>query len=324
MAAFDLDRHRQTRHSASHCCSGGHYTPILIGVVSTVLVFSFAALVSLWFRRPHSVLDVWLMVVMCAWMFDIALSAMLNVARFDLGFYPGRIYGLCAASFVLAVLLDRQCRPCRPNWPACSEQSAGRRPPKAISAPNANGFSARSWNPPTMPSSPRRSAAPSPRWNRRRRTPVRLHFDGGGRQADRYHRPAGPARRGPHHPRAGRPRRGDRAIRDPAHTQGRPQRRCVAEHLTDPVGRGRNHRRLQNRARHHGEQADAEGAQSGDRGTAAHLRDLAGPHPGDRYGRKFHPGQPERQDHPRLRSVRDDRAQRHRVHPPRRSRKHAR
>ena len=45
------------------------------------------------------------MVVMCAWLFDIALSAILNAARFDLGFYAGRIYGLCAASFVLAVLL---------------------------------------------------------------------------------------------------------------------------------------------------------------------------------------------------------------------------
>ena len=50
-------------------------------------------------------LDIWLMVVMCAWLFDIALSAILNAARFDLGFYAGRIYGLCAASFVLAVLL---------------------------------------------------------------------------------------------------------------------------------------------------------------------------------------------------------------------------
>ena len=45
------------------------------------------------------------MVVMCAWMFDIALSGILNAARFDLGFYAGRFYGLCAASFVLAVLL---------------------------------------------------------------------------------------------------------------------------------------------------------------------------------------------------------------------------
>ena len=50
-------------------------------------------------------IDVWLMVVLCAWLFDIALSAIVNVARFDLGFYAGRIYGLCAASFVLAVLL---------------------------------------------------------------------------------------------------------------------------------------------------------------------------------------------------------------------------
>jgi len=85
--------------------SGGHYTPVFIGVVTTVLGFCVAALVSLWIRRPHSVLDIWLMVVLCAWVFDIALSALLNVARFDLGFYLGRIYGLFAASFVLAVLL---------------------------------------------------------------------------------------------------------------------------------------------------------------------------------------------------------------------------
>jgi PAS domain S-box-containing protein len=85
--------------------SGGHYSPVMIGVVSTVLLFCAAALGALWFRKPHSVIDVWLMVVLCAWLFDIALSAMLNVARFDLGFYAGRIYGLCAASFVLAVLL---------------------------------------------------------------------------------------------------------------------------------------------------------------------------------------------------------------------------
>jgi PAS domain S-box-containing protein len=83
----------------------GHYTPVMLGVVSTVWCLSLAALAMLWSRRPHSVLDIWLMVVLCAWLFDIALSAILNVARFDLGFYLGRIYGLCAASFVLAVLL---------------------------------------------------------------------------------------------------------------------------------------------------------------------------------------------------------------------------
>ena len=45
------------------------------------------------------------MVVMCAWLFDIALAAVFNAGRFDLGFYAGRIYGLLAASFVLMVLL---------------------------------------------------------------------------------------------------------------------------------------------------------------------------------------------------------------------------
>jgi PAS domain S-box-containing protein len=85
--------------------SEGHYTATMIGVVSAAWSLSLAALLVLWFRRRHSVLDIWLMVVLCAWLFDIALSAIVNVARFDLGFYVGRIYGLCAATFVLAVLL---------------------------------------------------------------------------------------------------------------------------------------------------------------------------------------------------------------------------
>jgi two-component system NtrC family sensor kinase len=84
---------------------GNHYTPAMIGVVSSVWALSLLAVVALWRRRPHSVLDVWLMVVMCAWLFDIALAAVLNAGRFDLGFYAGRVYGLLAASFVLLVLL---------------------------------------------------------------------------------------------------------------------------------------------------------------------------------------------------------------------------
>jgi PAS domain S-box-containing protein len=85
--------------------SGGRYTSTMIGVVSLVWCLSLAGVVALLLRRPHSLLDVCLMVVLCAWLFDIALSAIVNVARFDLGFYAGRIYGLCAASVLLAVLL---------------------------------------------------------------------------------------------------------------------------------------------------------------------------------------------------------------------------
>jgi hypothetical protein len=42
-----------------------------------LVLLGLVALVLLWLRR-RSVLDLWLMVVMCAWMLDIALSAMLN------------------------------------------------------------------------------------------------------------------------------------------------------------------------------------------------------------------------------------------------------
>ncbi len=81
------------------------YTSAMIGVISSVWILSLIALLVLWRSRPHSVLDWWLMVVMCVWLLDIALSAVLNGGRFDLGFYAGRIYGLLAASFVLLVLL---------------------------------------------------------------------------------------------------------------------------------------------------------------------------------------------------------------------------
>jgi signal transduction histidine kinase len=74
-------------------------------VISSVWALSLLALAVLWRRRPHTVLDLWLMVVMCAWLFDIALAGILSVGRYDLGWYAGRIYGLLAASFVLIVLL---------------------------------------------------------------------------------------------------------------------------------------------------------------------------------------------------------------------------
>ena len=89
---------------------GNRYTPLMIAVVTTVWGASGVALAVLWKRRPHSILDLWLMVVMCAWIFDIALSAVLNGGRFDLGFYAGRVYGLVAASVVLGMLLAQNAR----------------------------------------------------------------------------------------------------------------------------------------------------------------------------------------------------------------------
>ena len=79
---------------------GHRYTPAMIVVVSSVWALSLLALGILWRRRPHAVLDLWLLVVMCAWLFDIALAAGLNAGRFDLGFYGGPPSGLPATKFV--------------------------------------------------------------------------------------------------------------------------------------------------------------------------------------------------------------------------------
>jgi signal transduction histidine kinase len=64
-----------------------------------------AALVLLWTRR-RSVLDMWLMVVCCAWMLDVAMGATLIDGRFNLGWYAGRLFGFSATLFILLVLLS--------------------------------------------------------------------------------------------------------------------------------------------------------------------------------------------------------------------------
>ena len=86
---------------------GDDYTSAMTAVVSAVWLASVVALLLLWHRRQRTVLDLWLMVVMCAWIFDVALAALLNSGRFDVGFYAGRIYGLFASTFVLVVLIWR-------------------------------------------------------------------------------------------------------------------------------------------------------------------------------------------------------------------------
>jgi len=64
-----------------------------------------AALVLLRHQEKQTVLDLWLMVVLFVWIFEIALASVLNAGRFDLGWYAGRIYGLLGSTFVLIVLL---------------------------------------------------------------------------------------------------------------------------------------------------------------------------------------------------------------------------
>src|SRR5260221_11540607 len=68
------------------------YTPAMIFIVSSVWMLSLAALLVLWRRRERSVLDLWLMVVLCAWLFDIGLAAVFNGGRVVLGLFAGPGY----------------------------------------------------------------------------------------------------------------------------------------------------------------------------------------------------------------------------------------
>jgi signal transduction histidine kinase len=75
------------------------------GISPAICLISLAALYLLWQRRNASALDLWLFVVMSAWLCDVGLSAAVGSTRYDLGWYGGRSFGLVAASLLLNALL---------------------------------------------------------------------------------------------------------------------------------------------------------------------------------------------------------------------------
>jgi signal transduction histidine kinase len=74
----------------------------VVGPIAALIVL---ALVLLWLRR-RSVLDLWLMVVLCAYAIEIMLTAFPVPIRFSLGWYAGRVYGVLSGSLVLLILLE--------------------------------------------------------------------------------------------------------------------------------------------------------------------------------------------------------------------------
>ncbi len=76
-------------------------------ISGSVWLLAVIALVLLWWRRRRTVIELWLVVVLFAWVGEIALSVVLAPVRFSVGFYAGRLYGVIAASIVLIVLLSQ-------------------------------------------------------------------------------------------------------------------------------------------------------------------------------------------------------------------------
>ncbi len=81
-----------------------HLQSTLSLAFATILLTAAIALAVLWTRR-YSVLDYWLMLVVCALISEQILVALFSGERFSLGFYAGRAFSFVTSIVVLAVLL---------------------------------------------------------------------------------------------------------------------------------------------------------------------------------------------------------------------------
>jgi signal transduction histidine kinase len=81
-----------------------HFSPLRLYIGSCQIGLSVAALIVLWVRL-RSVLDLWLMVVMCGYAIEVTLTIYPVPARFSMGFYAGLVYGLVSGSLLLFALL---------------------------------------------------------------------------------------------------------------------------------------------------------------------------------------------------------------------------
>jgi signal transduction histidine kinase len=79
-------------------------SPLWSYVAGFLVLSGFLALIVLWVRR-RSVLDLWLMVVMCAYVMEIVMISFPAPVRFSVGWYAGRVCGFLSGSLVLIVLL---------------------------------------------------------------------------------------------------------------------------------------------------------------------------------------------------------------------------
>jgi signal transduction histidine kinase len=80
-------------------------TPTAHFAAAAVAMSCVVALVLLW-SRGSSVLDLWLMVTVSAWLIEITLQGVFLTGRFSLAWYVGRTYSMIAGSVVLIVLLS--------------------------------------------------------------------------------------------------------------------------------------------------------------------------------------------------------------------------
>src|SRR5262249_8401218 len=81
-----------------------HFSSLWLYLAGCLILWNGLAFIFLWMRQ-RSVLDLWLMVVVCAYAIEIYLVSFPGLARFSAGWYAGRIFGFVSSILVLFVLL---------------------------------------------------------------------------------------------------------------------------------------------------------------------------------------------------------------------------
>jgi signal transduction histidine kinase len=81
-----------------------HFSTLWLYLASGLILWNALALILLWIRQ-RSVLDLWLMVVVCAYAIEIYLVSFPGLARFSASWYAGRVFGFVSSILVLFVLL---------------------------------------------------------------------------------------------------------------------------------------------------------------------------------------------------------------------------
>jgi signal transduction histidine kinase len=81
-----------------------HFSNLWLYLASCLILWNAVALILLWIRQ-RSVLDLWLMVVACAYAIEIYLVSFPGLARFSAGWYAGRVFGVVSSSLLLFVLM---------------------------------------------------------------------------------------------------------------------------------------------------------------------------------------------------------------------------
>ena len=81
-----------------------HLSPLWPYAGAPVALLSLSGLIVLWIRG-RSLLDLWLMVVMCLYTIEIPLSYYPTPFRFSIGWYAVRVIGFLSSTLVLTVLL---------------------------------------------------------------------------------------------------------------------------------------------------------------------------------------------------------------------------